>query len=266
MVSTGKFNVLTPLMTSECLILQCNQNKETLMSIFNNEEIDRLREEVRALRQQVTELHGALKHIGQSIPPTSVSPQPDETDKQPAATASSESPKPSDSPTTGNITEELKAIADKMTVLSEKIDTAAYQEKLIRDMHQELMQLKKGLIEDLKKDYLTDILNICERMGDTDRHIQPDSADYDAKKAKQLVSNTYLYIRDHLSDQYSVEYFEPAPGDAYEPKAHRAIRIIETDVDDKAGKVAECLMGGFRNSETGRVLKQARITVYRKNC
>lgn len=261
------------------------------MSIFNNEEIDKLRNEVQALRQQVADLHNALDNIGQSQSPPGTTPHQEAADKPTAGTETDrpesgmptaepvtakpetlkpEKPAPGKPEPTGaqppaDVADSLQAMAGKLNILSEKIDTAVYQEKIIRDMHQELMQLKKGLIEDLKKDYLTDILNICERMGDTDRHIRPDAPDYDADKAKQLVTNTYLYIRDHLSDQYSVEYFEPAVGDAYEPKAHRAIRVIETDEDDKAGTVAECLTGGFRNSETGRVLRQARIAVYKKS-
>lgn len=243
------------------------------MSIFNNEEIDKLRSEVRALRQQVTNLQEALDKIGQRLPPNETPQQEQPVEVRGASELGDpnrEVPKSEDAKTASEtpsceMAEKLQAMGDKLVVLSEKIDTAAYQEKIIRDMHQELMQLKKGLVEDLKKDYLTDILNICERMGDTDRHIRPDAPDYDAAKAKQLVTNTYLYIRDHLTDQYSVEYFEPAVGDAYEPKAHRAIRVIETNEDDKAGTVAECLIGGFRNSETGRVLRQARIAVYKKN-
>ena len=253
------------------------------MSIFNNEEIDKLSNEVCALRQQVTSLQAALDKIGQRFPPNETPQQKDtvearcisesgtnETGVPKLGASELEVPKPEDSKPvfetlSNEVTEKLQAVGDTLATLSEKIDTAVYQEKIIRDMHQELTQLKKGLVEDLKKDYLTDILNICERMGDTDRHIQPDKPDYDAAKAKQLVTNTYLYIRDHLSDQYSVEYFEPAAGDAYEPKAHRAIRVIETEEEDKAGTVAECIIGGFRNSETGRVLRQARIAVYKKS-
>jgi molecular chaperone GrpE (heat shock protein) len=243
------------------------------MSIFNNEEIDRLRDEVRELRQQVRNLHDVLNKTTDAPPPSGGTPQQEEAaqpvgkDNTPEVSTSTPKPEPSEGSAgelSADVAEQLQALTGQLAVLTEKIDTATYQEKIIRDMHQELMQLKKGLIEDLKKDYLTDILNICERMGDTDRHIQPDDPGYDPAKAKQLVTNTYLYIRDHLSDQYSVEYFEPSAGEAYDPKAHRAIHIVETDDDSQAGKVASCLTGGFRNSETGRVLRQARIAVYRK--
>ena len=222
------------------------------MSIFNSEEMTKLRDDVQTLQKQVEELRNAIGNVGESpgealqpvAPPSETPPETGTQQKGPDKT--------------------LQDLVENMNVLAERIDTAAYQEKLIRDMHQELVQLKKGLLADLKKDYLMDIINICERMGDTDRHIRPDDPDFDAQKAKLLVTNTYLYIRDHLADEYSVEYFEPAVGDAYDPKCHRAIRVNETDDDAKAGTIAECLAGGFRNTETDRVFRQARVVVFRK--
>ena len=222
------------------------------MSIFNSEEMTKLRDDVQTLQKQVEELRNAIGNVGES---------PGEA-QQPVAPPSETPPETCNRQEGTDRT--LQELVEKMNVLAERIDTAAYQEKLIRDMHQELVQLKKGLLADLKKDYLMDIINICERMGDTDRHIRPDAPDFDAQKAKLLVTNTYLYIRDHLADEYSVEYFEPAVGDAYDPKCHRAIRVNATDDDAKAGTIAECLAGGFRNTETDRVFRQARVVVFRK--
>ena len=248
------------------------------MSIFNNEEMIRLRDDVQTLQKQVHDLREVLDKVCEHLTPP-CTPSPSEAEASPAMVENDSDPKtaptaeerqttetavPQSPLSDGKVADALQVLAGKMESLGEKIDTAAYQEKIIRDMHQELVQLKKGLIEDLKKDYLADILSICERMGDTDRHIQPDAPDYDAQKAKRLVTNTYLYIRDHLADEYSVEYFEPSAGEAYDPKAHRAIRVVETDEIDKGGTVAECIAGGFRNCETNRVLRQARIAVYRK--
>lgn len=247
------------------------------MSIFNNDEMAKLRDDVQTLQKQVQELRSVLGTVCERLTPAAPPPPTQETsqvleNKHDEGLSTPRSPEVNSPQASVTATEALQSeeatiwqkLSEKMDVLAERIDTAAYQEKIIRDMHQELLQLKKGMLEDLKKGYLADIINICERLGDTDRHVVPDAPDFDAHKAKRLVTNTYLYVRDHLADEYSVEYFEPTVGESYEPKAHRAIRVVETDEADKPGTIAECLAGGFRNTETGRVIRQARVAVYKQ--
>ena len=150
----------------------------------------------------------------------------------------------------------------KLQELADKIDTAVYQEEIIRDLHHELQQYKKGLIADISKGYVMNIINIYERLSDTCMHLGQSEAT-DPASAKKLIENNILYISDLLEDEYSIERFTPLAGDPYKPKEHKAIRTVDTDDAAKANTVAECLSGGFRDEATGRVLRQARIVVYK---
>jgi molecular chaperone GrpE (heat shock protein) len=158
---------------------------------------------------------------------------------------------------------ELKEEIQKLQGLPDKIDTAVYQEEIIRDLHQELQQYKKGLIADISKGYVMSIINIYERLSDTCMHLGPSEEATDPASAKKLIENNILYISDMLEDEYSIERFMPLAGDPYKPKEHKAIRTVDTDDAAKANTIAECLSGGFRDEATGRVLRQARIVVYK---
>ena len=151
----------------------------------------------------------------------------------------------------------------KLQELADKIDTAVYQEEIIRDLHHELQQYKKGLIADISKGYVINIINIYERLSDTYMHLGQSEEPTDLAAAKKLIENNILYISDMLEDEYSIERFIPLEGDPYKPKEHKAMRTEDTDDAAKANTVAKCLSGGFRSEATGRVLRQARIVVYK---
>ncbi len=131
-------------------------------------------------------------------------------------------------------------------------------------MHEELQRYKKGFLADIAKSYVMDIIRIYEFLADTNAHFNPDAPDFDAHRVKHLVSNNLLSISDLLDDQYSIECFTPQVGDPYQPKEHKAMRTIETDDDNLVATVAECLGSGFRYIDDGRLLRQARVVVYKK--
>jgi len=158
---------------------------------------------------------------------------------------------------------ELKEGIQKLQELPDKIDAAVYQEEIIRNLHHELQQYKKGLIADISKGYVMNIINIYERLSNTCMHLGQSSEPTDPASAKKLIENNILYISDMLEDEYSIERFMPLAGDPYKPKEHKAIRTVDTDDAAKANTIAECLSGGFRDEATGRVLRQARIVVYK---
>lgn len=104
---------------------------------------------------------------------------------------------------------ELKEGIQKLQELPDKIDTAVYQEEIIRDLHHELQQYKKGLIADISKGYVLSIINIYERLSDTYMHLGQSEESTDLAAAKKLIENNILYISDMLEDEYSIERFIP---------------------------------------------------------
>jgi len=159
---------------------------------------------------------------------------------------------------------EEKSLADQLARLTEMIDTAAYQEGIIRDLHEELQRYKKGFLAEIAKSYVMDIIRIYEHLADTNAHFNPDAPDFDAKRMKHLINNNLLSISDLLEDQYSIECFTPEPGSPYLPKEHKAMRTIETDDEALVATVAECLGSGFKYALDGKLLRQARVVVYKK--
>jgi molecular chaperone GrpE (heat shock protein) len=223
-----------------------NENKQ--------QELTAIKEELRSLQERVDKF---AQHNDEPVATDEAKPAQSE----PAQSGPTQS-----EPTQGGPTEqsELKALTDQMAHLAELIDTAAYQEGIIRDLHEELQRYKKGLLADIAKGYVMDIIRIYEHLADTNAHFAPEAPEFDARHMKQLLSNNLLSISDLLEDQYSIESFTPQPGSPYLPKEHKAMRTIETDDDSLAATVAECLGSGFRYSLDGKLLRQARVVVYKK--
>lgn len=226
------------------------------MGIFDyNNELAAIKEDVRTLKQQVQELLKVLSSpndIKDEKPHMAVKPEPSETEVKP----DDKEDKPTENEPAHLLKEELQKLTDK-------IETAVYQEGIIHDLHQELQQLKKGLIDDISRGYAMDIINIYERLADTNAHFG--TAKGDTENLKRLLENNILYITDLLEDEYSIEMFTPEVGTPYNPKEQKAMRTIDTDDATKANTVAECISVGFRNDTTGRILRQARIVVYKLN-
>ncbi len=227
------------------------------MGIFNfNEELANIKNDVSELKRQMEGLLTAQQ-------------QKEEPPQEPQA----ETPADTSLPKTENerkensdfLNDDLQKLTTELQNLSEKIDTAVYQEGIIRDLHQELQLLKKGLLESIGRGYVMDIINIYERIADTNVRFDPNAEGFDAKSVKRLLENNILYITDLLEDEYSIERFAPASGNEYKPKEQKAVRTIDTDDKAKANTVVECLSAGFRDENTGRILRQSRVVVYKFN-
>ena len=158
----------------------------------------------------------------------------------------------------------IDALKKEIAVLAEKIDTATYQEGIIRDLHEELQDYKKGLIADISKSYVMDIIRIYDRLADTNSHFNPEEEGFNPAQTKRLIENTMLAITDMLEDQYSIENFTPAEGAPYNPKEYKAMQVVETEDEAKASTIVKCLAPGFRNTDTGKLVRQARVVVYKR--
>lgn len=261
------------------------------MGFFMNDNTDlsSLREEVQNLKHQVQGILERMDAPADAEPvevgcPTAEAPAAVEAEPEPAAApaetaetpATSEAPATDDPAAAGKPVEtgapqaaacdcckQLEELKAQVAKLAEAVDNAAYQERMVKELHHELQQYKKGFLEDLTKGYLADIIQVYERVADTNNHLNPDDQAVDVKALKRLLENNMLFISDLLEDQYSIECFTPQPGDDYKPKEQKALKTEATDDPAKANKVAACIACGFRNYETGRVIRQAKIKVYK---
>lgn len=242
------------------------------MSIFGNDQVlSNLRKEVQSLSKQVQDLQ---EKISESKPEETteavVTPQPvieepvkeEPIQEEPIKNEVVEevvTPQPVPDCSAG-----IDALKKEIAVLAEKIDTATYQEGIIRDLHEELQDYKKGLIADISKSYVMDIVRIYDRLADTNSHFNPEEEGFNPAQTKRLIENTMLAITDMLEDQYSIENFTPAEGAPYNPKEYKAMQMVETEDEAKASTIVKCLAPGFRNTDTGKLVRQARVVVYKR--
>ena len=194
---------------------------------------------------------------------TPVTPETPVTSETPATEKPVETVVPQEAVASCDCCKQLEELKAQVAKLAEAVDNAAYQERMVKELHLELQQYKKGFLEDLTKGYLADIIQVYERVADTNSHLNPDDETVDVKALKRLLENNMLFISDLLEDQYSIECFTPQPGDDYKPKEQKALKTEATDDPAKANTVAACIACGFRNYETGRIIRQAKIKVYK---
>ena len=239
------------------------------MGLFSpNDELTNLKEDVSAIKKQVAELLAEVQslraagHPADTQPATPATPEPSPQtsapEEKPADAVAEEKPD-----NTEAVMKSLAEMKGSIDGLAEKIDTAVYQEKLIRDLHDELQKMRAGLITDIKRGYALNIISIYERMAQTSARFNPSDEAFDAEAMKKLVDGGMLYVKDMLEDEYSLTAFAPEPGSPYKPKEHKAIRVIDTTEEEKANTVSECIAEGFRDDDSGRIIRPARIVVYR---
>lgn len=65
-----------------------------------------------------------------------------------------------------------------------------------------------------------------------------------------------------LADE-GVEIIRPKEGDLFDASICEAVEVEETDNDEKAGKVAEIILPGFRFKD-GSVIRYSKVKVFRK--
>lgn len=185
------------------------------MGLFSpNDELTNLKEDVSAIKKQVAELLAEVQslraagHPADTQPATTATPEtspqtsvPEEkpadavAEEKPADNASAAEEKPDNTEAVMKSLSEMKGSIDG---LAEKIDTAVYQEKLIRDLHDELQKMRAGLITDIKRGYALNIISIYERMAQTSARFNPSDEAFDAEAMKKLVDGGMLYVKDML--------------------------------------------------------------------
>lgn len=160
----------------------------------------------------------------------------------------------------------LTGIEAELKEIRKMLDETLYKDKIIKELHEELQKRNRDFYADMGKPYLKNIIKIYERLSGTYKAVSRE--EFKAKEnalelAARSISNDRLMVEDMLSDDYDMTYFEPEPGSEYLPKEHTAVQSIPTDCKEQGGKIIECRQGGFRDANTGKVFKNAIVTVYK---
>lgn len=159
---------------------------------------------------------------------------------------------------------ELKAENAELKVLVGARDRL---EESVRDMHKELEVYKSGFYEKLTKPYLKALLELHTRFADVSNHFENvDLSTCDVRETYdnllEQFKNAVQAIADRVYNDFGIDYFEPEVGDAYDPRQHKAMRVVNTDDPEKHRVIIKVLVGGFKDVDSDKVVSTARVETY----
>lgn len=163
-----------------------------------------------------------------------------------------------------NISDELQ----KMNASLQELKKAAQEkEKLLQmnaEMHEELVGLRNGLADSIKKPLLMGLIQIYDRLEDLVKvNSNLPESEISAAKILKTVNDIKLNCLDLLYE-FDVEPVEPKIGDVFNPKEHKAIKTIMTDEATKDRTISSVRQIGFVNVSNSRMLRIGSVEVYKK--
>lgn len=163
-------------------------------------------------------------------------------------------------------TPDYTEILNRLEKITTVIKEADHKDKIIKDLHDELQKKNRDFYSELTRPVIKSIIRIHDFVGGTLKSSSPKDGEDPESALRRLthaVEGNCLMIEDLLNDEFNIEMFSPEKGDQYLPKEHTAIITIDTDNPELAGTVKECRQTGFKESGTGRILKNAVVAVYK---
>jgi molecular chaperone GrpE (heat shock protein) len=214
-----------------------------------------------ALRPMVTEIikntisaDGALPNEADGQ--TQIQPPP-----LPQDVKSTEVPQTSiaEAPEFAEMTANVKAILAQ-------VQDFVHKDKINKELHEELQLYRNGL----RKEFINPMLKTV--MREYDRAAQQYEF-YLLKSEQEPQSELFMKLLKEFSivalslldllDNYGVTPFTAETGSEYTPGEHQILKTEDTDDKDANGKVAKCTLCGFRDIETGRMLRQAEVEIFK---
>ncbi len=151
-----------------------------------------------------------------------------------------------------------KQIADLGDLFNKRIMHAEYEDKIIDQMHAELLKYRENLYAQLLRPVLLDIIEVRDS-------IMRIAENYRRKpEGEQNIPNKmfgdYAYDLQDILEKNNVEIYRENTGDAFVPVRHRAIKKEITHDASLHGKIAEALSCGY--SYEGKVISAEKVSVY----
>lgn len=188
-----------------------------------------------------------------------VAEPPTEQEPPVESTGESEPNKPEPS-----ISDELQKVNAYLQELKKAVQE---KEKLLQinaEMHEELVGLRNGLADAIKKPLLMGFVQIYDRLEDLVKaNSNQSETEISATKILKTVNDIKLNCLDLLYE-FDVEPVEPKIGDVFNPKEHKAIKTIATDDAAKDRTISSVRQIGFVNVSNSRMLRVGSVEVYKK--
>ena len=245
--------------------LEALQQSVETMKISHAEEIQKLYARIEELEAQVAQQKTNTE------PEPTPEPQPEvkpEVKPEPApAPETQPAPAVDYAPQFEALTTLVKELKAENAELKTLVGFRDRLEESVRDMHKELETYKGGFYEKITKPYLKALLELHTRFADVANHFENvDLSTCDVRETYDRLlgqfKNSVQAIADRVYNDFGIDYFEPEVGQLYDPRQHKAMRVVNTDDQEKHRVIIKVLAGGFKDVDTDKVISTARVETY----
>lgn len=228
-------------------------------------------EKIASLEKQIATLEA-----GQSTTPTSEgTPEvvaTEDTPKEQTPTPTPEAPSAELLAALTAAIAELKTQHEDLKAASADIkEHVTYRSTLIKqdigELHKGIMQFSPEMFEKITKPYKFALLDLHRRFHENAQQFVHLKEGEDINVAYQNLvaqfSNAVSAIADRVYNDFGIEYNEPEVGDAFDPKCHQSMEVIETPEEAKHRIIARVYHGYFVDTNIDKVIRPARVAIYK---
>ena len=242
------------------------QSVETMKSA-HAEEIKKLYARIEELEAQVAQQKTNTEPEPTPEPQPEVKPEPAPEPAPAPAHETQPAPAVDYAPQFEALTALVKELKAENAELKTLVGFRDRLEESVRDMHKELETYKGGFYEKITKPYLKALLELHTRFADVANHFENvDLSTCDVRETYDRLlgqfKNSVQAIADRVYNDFGIDYFEPEVGQLYDPRQHKAMRVVNTDDQEKHRVIIKVLAGGFKDVDTDKVISTARVETY----
>ncbi len=156
----------------------------------------------------------------------------------------------------------LESLTEKVEhmnkLFEQKIAHTTHEEKIVDQMHAELQKYKQDMYSQLVRPILMDIIEIRDS-------ILRISASYDLKPENEQsiplkMFRDYAYDVQDILEKNNIIIYDGIEGETFNPIKQKAIKKVNTPVEELHGKIAESLSSGYEY--LGKPISPEKVAVY----
>ncbi|MBR5853606.1 MAG: nucleotide exchange factor GrpE [Alistipes sp.] len=247
--------------------LEALQQSVETMKIAHAEEIQKLYARIEELEAQVAQQKTNTEPEPTPEPQPEVKPEPAPEPAPAPAPETQPVPAVDYAPQFEALTTLVKELKAENAELKTLIGFRDRLEESVRDMHKEMEVYKNGFYEKITKPYLKALLELHTRFADVANHFENvDLSTCDVRETYDRLlgqfKNSVQAIADRVYNDFGIDYFEPEVGQLYDPRQHKAMRVVNTDDAEKHRVIIKVLAGGFKDVDSDKVISTARVETY----
>ncbi len=247
--------------------LEALQQSVETMKIAHAEEIQKLYARIEELEAQVAQQKTNTEPEPTPEPQPEVKPEPTPAPTPEPAPIPEPAPAVDYTPQFEALTALVKELKAENAELKTLVGFRDRLEESVRDMHKELDAYKSGFYEKITKPYLKALLELHTRFADVANHFENvDLSTCDVRETYDRLlgqfKNSVQAIADRVYNDFGIDYFEPEVGQLYDPRQHKAMRVVNTDDAEKHRVIIKVLAGGFKDVDSDKVISTARVETY----